>query len=203
MGQVGAASSLLPRPSPVPAPVASGPLAEQADFWGCPPLPSVFCGLKSRPGRGREGVGLEETTGSCKQDSGISPEVAQCPHSFLPSSPSPPLTYVARILSPTHPSLPLTFQEAMAAPRGPQAAEPRKSQALRGWGDSPSGDGGPLQLHLRSWQAHRGVGSGRSLLSPPTTIPPPELLLKAFYVGRPPSSGIPSSVSLRPLGFGI
>lgn len=175
MGQVGAASSLLPRPSPVPAPVASGPLAEQADFWGCPPLPSVFCGLKSLPGRGREGVGLEETTGSCKQDSGISPEVAQCPHSFLPSSPSPPLTYVARILSPTHPSLPLTFQEAMAAPRGPQAAEPRKSQALRGWGDSPSGDGGPLQLHLRSWQAHRGVGSGRPLLSPPATIPPPEL----------------------------
>ena len=55
MGQMRAASSLLPRPSPVPAPVASGPLAEQADFWGCPPQPSVFYGLKSLPRRGGEG----------------------------------------------------------------------------------------------------------------------------------------------------
>lgn len=50
----GQPAPLLPRPSPVPAPVACGPLAEQ-DFWGCPPLPSVFCGLKSLLGRGREG----------------------------------------------------------------------------------------------------------------------------------------------------
>ena len=66
MGQMRAASSLLPRPSPVPAPVASGLLAEQADFWGCPPPPFVFCGLKSLPERGREGRSLEETTESCK-----------------------------------------------------------------------------------------------------------------------------------------
>ena len=89
----------------------------------------------SLPGRGKEGGGLEETTETCKPDSGISPEVAQCPHSFLPSSPRPLPTYETRVLSPTHPSPPLTFQGAMAAPQGPQATEPRKSQVLRGWGD--------------------------------------------------------------------
>lgn len=142
----------------------------------------------SLPGRGKEGGSLEETTESCKLDSGISPEVAQCPHSFLPSSPRPPPTYEAHILSPTHPSPPLTFQGAMAAPQGPQATEPRKSQVLRGWGDRPSKWGwGTPPAAPQVLAVPSGVGGGVFCPAPslsPTTIPPSRALAEGLLCGK-------------------